>query len=368
MTRSTILTRNLFKQPLGIRLYSFMAANASAGPMTAEYKQLGKSGLRVSVPILGAMSFGDKRWAPWVIEEDQALPLLKAAYDRGLNTWDTANVYSNGVSEEIIGKAIKKYNLPRHKLVILSKCCGTTREGNDPETLALKDVDQTVDYVNQRGLSRQGIFNAVEASLRRLDTPYIDLFQIHRYDKTVPVEETMEALHDLVKSGKVRYIGASSMWAYQFATMQSTAERRGWTKFISMQNHYSLLYREEEREMNKFCNETGVGLIPWSPLAMGALARPASSHGSTKRSEGKTMGDTDIQIISRVEELAQRHDWKMSQVALAWNNKRISSPIVGFSSVDRIDEALAVRGKVLSEEEEKYLEEPYRPKAIMGHS
>ena len=211
----------------------------------------------------------------------KALPLLKAAFDRGLNTvsgaqgspdvgsgcslclqWDTANVYSNGVSEEIIGKAIKKYEIPRQKLVILTKCCGTTREGNDPDTLALKDIDKTVDYVNQRGLSRQGIFNAVDASLRRLDTPYIDLLQIHRFDKTTPVEETMEALHDLVKSGKVRYIGASSMWAYQFATMQFTAERRGWTKFVSMQNYYNLLYREEEREMNRFCNETGVGLIP----------------------------------------------------------------------------------------------------------
>ncbi|KAL8978854.1 MAG: hypothetical protein Q9205_005664 [Flavoplaca limonia] len=224
-----------------------MAANGSSGPPLAEYRQLGKSGLRVSVPIFGAMSFGDRRWAPWVIEEDE---------------WDTANVYSNGVSEEIIGKAIKKYNIPRQKLVIMTKCCGTTREGNDPETLALKDIDKTVDYVNQRGLARQGIFNAVDASLRRLDTPYIDLLQIHRFDKTTPIEETMEALHDLVKSGKVRYIGASSMWTYQFAMMQFTAERRGWTKFVSMQNYHNLLYREEEREMNKFCNETGVGLIP----------------------------------------------------------------------------------------------------------
>ncbi|KAI4183362.1 MAG: hypothetical protein L6R41_005435 [Letrouitia leprolyta] len=345
-----------------------MATNGDSIRPPAEYKQLGKSGLRVSVPILGAMSFGDKRWAPWVIEEDQALPLLKAAYDRGLNTWDTANVYSNGVSEEIIGKAIKKYNIPRHKLVILTKCCGTVREGNDPEILALKDIDQTVDYVNQRGLSRQGIFSAVEASLRRLDTTYIDLFQIHRFDKTVPVEETMEALHDLVKSGKVRYIGASSMWTYQFATMQFAAERRGWTKFVSMQNYYNLLYREEEREMNKFCNETGVGLIPWSPLSQGALARPASAQGSTTRSSGKSMGEIDSRIISRVEEVAKKHDWKMSHVALAWINKRISSPIIGFSSPERIDEALEVRSKELSEEEERYLEEPYQPKPVMGHS
>ncbi|KAL8697830.1 MAG: hypothetical protein Q9201_006899 [Fulgogasparrea decipioides] len=348
------------------RFVSVMATNGTSTPPPAEYKQLGKSGLRVSVPILGAMSIGDKRWQPWIIGEDEALPLLKAAYDRGLNTWDTANVYSNGASEEIIGKAIKKYNIPRRKLVILTKCCGTVREGNDPETLALKDIDKTVDYVNQRGLSRQGIFSAVEASLRRLDTPYIDLLQMHRFDKTTPIEETMEALHDLVKSGKVRYIGASSMWTYQFATMQFTAERRGWTKFISMQNYYNLLYREEEREMNKFCNETGVGLIPWSPLAQGALARPASAHGSTIRSEGKSIGDIDAQIISRVEEIAKKHGWKMSHVALAWLNKRIASPIIGFSSPARMDEALEIRGKELTEEEEKYLEELYQPKAVVG--
>ena len=240
----------------------------------------------------------------------KALPLLKAAYDRGLNTvslqlwsygiqlcyesadnaqWDTANIYSNGSSEEIIGRAIRKYNIPRHKLVICTKCCGTVRESNDPEVLALQDIDNTVDYVNQRGsllssalhytiafpptltkpkilpgLSRQGIFAAVDASLSRLQTPYIDLLQIHRFDKTVPIEETMKALHDLVESGKVHYIGASSMWTYQFAMMQFCAEKNGWTRFVSMQNAWNLLYREEEREMVKFCNETGVGIIPVS--------------------------------------------------------------------------------------------------------
>lgn len=188
--------------------------------------------------------------------------MLKAAYDRGVNTWDTANVYSNGDSERIIAKAIKKYNLPRHKLVICTKCIGTTRENNEPETLALKDIDKTVDYVNQRGLGRQGIFNAVNASLARLETDYIDLLQVHRFDRTVPIEETMRALHDLVQSGKVRYIGASSMWAYQFASMQFCAEKHDWTKFVSMQNFYNVGYREEDREMNPFCRETGVGLIP----------------------------------------------------------------------------------------------------------
>jgi len=340
-----------------------------------EYVQLGKSGLRVSIPILGAMSIGHQDWAPWVIEEDKALPLLKAAYDRGLNTWDTANVYSNGVSEEIIGKAIKKYNIPRDKLVILSKCNGAVAEQPGIRTVLHRDkILKSKDYVNKYGLSRQAIFSAVDASLARLDTPYIDLLQIHRFDINVPVEETMEALHDLVKSGKVRYIGASSMWATQFAMMQFCAETHGWTKFISMQNHYNLLYREEEREMNRFCDATGVGLIPWAPLCRGHLARPPTEYGTTTRSEGEAkggaggLGEPDTTIIKRVQELADKKGWKMSHVALAWINKRISSPIIGFSSVERMDEAIGVRGKTLTEEEEKYLEELYQPKAIVGHS
>jgi len=207
------------------------------------YAQLGKSGLRVSIPILGAMSFGDKAWQPWVVDDDSAVQeLLKGAYDRGLNTWDTANVYSNGESENMIGRAIKKFDLPRHKLVLLSKCFGTV--GEQPEVNHIKygkEMKASKDYVNQGGLSRAAIFNAVNASLQRLQTDYLDLLQIHRFDPTVPVEETMKALHDLVESGKVRYIGASSMWAYQFAKMQFCAERNGWTKFISMQNHYSLV-------------------------------------------------------------------------------------------------------------------------------
>jgi len=343
----------------------------------AEYRRLGKSGLKVSVPILGAMSIGSSKWQPWVIEEEESLPLLKAAYDRGLTTWDTANVYSNGVSEEIIGKAIKKYDLPRHKLVILTKCYGYTGEDPGLRTIQYgKELPQLRDYTNQGGLSRQAIFNAVNASLKRLDTDYIDLLQIHRFDPNTPLEETMEALHDLVKSGKVHYIGASSMWAVQFAQMQFVAERNGWTKFISMQNHYNLLYREEEREMNRFCNDTGVGLIPWAPLCRGHLARPSSAFGSTTRSEGEEKANAlqtgrqnnDKQIIERVEELAKKHDWKMSHVALAWINKRVSSPIIGFSSVARMDEALDCRGKELTEEEEKYLEELYVPTRIVGHS
>jgi len=338
----------------------------------AEYVRLGKSGLRVSIPIFGAMSIGHPDWAPWVLDEEKSLPLLKAAYDRGLNTWDTANVYSNGVSEEIVGKAIKKFNIPRHKLVILTKCFGPV--GEEPVLRGIffpTEIKKSKDYVNQSGLSRQAIFNAVDASLKRLDTPYIDLLQIHRFDPNTPLEETMEALHDLVKSGKVRYIGASSMWATQFAQLQFVAEKNGWTKFVSMQNHYSLIYREEEREMNRFCNDTGVGLIPWAPLARGHLARPWEKFGSTTRSKPeleKGLSKEDEDTIKRVQELAEKKGWKISQVALAWINKRISSPIIGFSSIERIDEAIEVRGKTLTEEEEKYLEELYVPKAVVGHS
>lgn len=324
------------------------------------------------------------------------MELLKGAYDRGLNTWDTANVYSNGESEKFIARAIKKYNLPRHKLVILTKCFGIV--GEEPGVRHIQygaEMNASKDYVNQGGLSRQAIFNAVDASLARLETPYIDLLQIHRFDKSVPVEETMEALHDLVKSGKVRYIGASSMWAYQFAQYQFCAEKHGWTKFVSMQNHYSLVsvfslpllpgvhrigteyelliphqcYREEEREMNKFCQETGVGLIPWAPLYRGNLARPLNTE--TLRSKNNMFGEVkgaDVEIIKRVQELADKKGWKMSHVALAWIIQKGTIPIVGFSKLERLDEACEVRGKTLTEDEMKYLEEPYEPKRIAGHA
>jgi aryl-alcohol dehydrogenase-like predicted oxidoreductase len=197
----------------------------------------------------------------------------------------------------------------------------------------------------------------------------MDLLQIHRFDPNTPIEETMEALHDLVKMGKVRYIGASSMWAYQFAMMQACAEKHGWTKFVSMQNQHSLLYREEEREMNKYCQETGVGLIPWSPLYRGHLARPLSATGSTARSKGEQeLTDTDKTIVGRVEELANKKGWKMSHVAMAWSVQKGDIPIIGFSKVERIDETLEIQGKILTDEEMKYLEEPYQPKNVSGHS
>jgi aryl-alcohol dehydrogenase-like predicted oxidoreductase len=230
-----------------------------------------------------------------------------------------------------------------------------------------EDFEKAGKYQNQYGLSRAAIFNQVDSSLKRLGTSYIDLLQIHRFDTTTPIEETMRALHDLVQLGKVRYIGASTMYATQFARMQFCAERNGWTKFISMQNQYSMLYREEEREMIRFCNDTGVGLIPWAPLSRGNLARPIAEKGSTARSklENESLTDADVEIITRVQEVASKRDWPIAHVALAWTLKRVASPIIGFSKVERIDEAIGVRGKVLTDEEEIYLEEPYQPKSFL---
>ncbi|OJD20888.1 hypothetical protein ACJ73_07777 [Blastomyces percursus] len=299
---------------------------------SSEHKQLGKSGLRVSVPIFGTMSVGRSKWSEWVKDDEQALPLLKVAYVRGINSWDTAGLYSNGGAEEMIGKAIRKYDIPKHKLdVFIIPYWG--------------DLTKSKDYVNQFGLSRQAIFDSVESSLKRIGTDYLDLLMVHRVDPTVPIEETVEALHDLVKSGKVRYIGASSMWTYQFAMMQFCAERNDWTKFICMQNLYNLLYREEEGEMNKYCNETGVGIIPWAPLSSGYLTRPASDKDATVR------GRTDV----------LKRDLDVQE-------KRISSPAHGFSSVKLMEEALAIRDQNLTEAEEQYLEEPYQPRVIVGHS
>ncbi|KAH8754525.1 NADP-dependent oxidoreductase domain-containing protein [Diaporthe sp. PMI_573] len=335
----------------------------------ADYRRLGTSGLRVSVPILGAMSIGDQRSMPWTINEDDALPLLKAAYDKGLNTWDTANVYSNGSSESIIGKALQKYQIPREKVVILTKCFwGVSESLDELHWLNREPFEKLKDYQNQYGLSRAAILNQVEASLKRLNTSYIDLLQIHRFDSTTPIEETMKTLHDLVQSGKVRYIGASSMYATQFARMQFVAERNGWTKFVSMQNQHNLLYREEEREMIRFCDETGVGVIPWAPLSRGNLARPVANKGETLRSklEDESLTEEDIAIIGRVEDLANKRGWSMAQVALTWSLSRVASPIIGFSKIERINEALDVRGKELSKDEITYLEELYKPKTYLA--
>ncbi|KAL6716801.1 hypothetical protein ACLMJK_004713 [Lecanora helva] len=349
------------------------ALHNSIDSTKVEYVQLGSCGLRVSSPILGTMGIGSKEWQPWVMEEDEGLELLKAAWDRGLSTWDTANVYSSGVNEEIVGKAIKRFQIPRQKLVILAKCCGTVPEEagifNWPFEAQMRGCK---DYVNQGGLSRSAIFKAVDASLKRLGTDYIDLLQIHRYDASVPPEETMKALHDLVQCGKVHYIGASSMWTYQFARMQFIAEKNNWTKFVSMQNRYNLCYREEEREMNKFCKETGVGLIPWGPLFSGLLAKPLSEESARSKMSVAMSGgitEADAVINERVQEVAEKKGVKMSQVALAWIREKGCIPIVGLNStsIQRLDEACALRDMSLTGEEVEYLEEPYVPKPVSGH-
>ncbi|KAG6854091.1 hypothetical protein C0991_010505 [Blastosporella zonata] len=354
-----------------------------------EYRQLGKSGLRVSVPIIGAMSFGSAQWGEWVIEEEAAIQVLQAAWDMGITTIDTANVYSNGESERIIGKWIKQNDIPRERLVIATKCFALVGHEIGLRTFLSPGLKDQRDYVNQSGLSRAAIFNAVDASLQRLNLTYIDLLQIHRFDPDTPIEETMKALHDLVESGKVRYIGASSMRAWQFAMMNEVAEKRGWTKFVSMQSEYSLLYREEvrtpaispishltgttqEREMNAYCNYNGIGLIPWAPLASGSLARPLDATSvRNDAAKGtpfhKEFSPADTAIITRVEELAKKMGVKMGQVALAWSATKVSSPIVGISSVQRLVEAVTT-GITLSEEDIKYLEEPYQPKPVRGHA
>ncbi|EIW82770.1 Aldo keto reductase [Coniophora puteana RWD-64-598 SS2] len=342
----------------------------STTTLKVEYRQLGKSGLRVSVPIVGAMSFGSSQWglAPWIVEADTAISILKEAWDLGVNTIDTANVYSNGESEHIISQFMKKYNIPRHQLIIATKCYGFVSDTSGGASRAQPGTEVERDKINQSGLSRSAIFNAVESSLTRLETPYVDLLQIHRFDPLVPVEETMKALHDLVQAGKVRYIGASSMRCWQFAMMNEVADRHGWTRFVSMSDEYSLLYREEEREMHAYCAYNGIGVIPWAPLSGGDLARPLGT--STVRSEGfkdtpyeRKISHADRTIILRIIELAEKHGRTMGQVALSWaKNKRggkgaVTSPIVGVNSVERLREAL-VGGFELSDEEMGYLEEP----------
>ncbi|KAF2276681.1 Aldo/keto reductase [Westerdykella ornata] len=337
-----------------------------------EYVNLGKSGLKVSRVILGAMSYGSSEWQPWVLDEEEALPLLEHAYKMGINTWDTADIYSHGRSERLIGKALKKYNIPRSNVVILSKCFFGVEESAVGTSIAASSTNDGA-LVNRVGLSRKHILDAVDASVERLGT-YIDVLQIHRLDRDTPMEEIMRALNDVVESGKVRYIGASSMACWEFQMMQDIAERKGWHKFISMQNYYNLLYREEEREMIPYCNHTGVGLIPWSPIARGALARPWSDRSTKRASTDAFLAHlvhsrddaTDKEIISRVEQLANKHGVSMACVATAWCVKKGVCPIIGLGSKSRIDEAVRnVRWK-LSDEDARFLEEPYRPKEIQG--
>ena len=314
------------------------------------------------------MSYGDTRWAPWVKNRKESLPLLKAAFDAGVNTWDTANMYSNGVSEEIIGEAIQKYSIPRSQIVIMTKAYFPVCEDQIGTSNAAPEIRTDPRYVNRCGLGRRALFEQVDASLKRLQTTYIDLLQIHRIDDT-PFVEVMKSLHDLVESGKVHYIGASSMWTHALAQMQAIAEMKGWTKFISMQNEHNLTYREEEREMIRYCHKTGVGLVPWGPLAAGALCRPVSQLTSTDRGQGnksKVKTEADAEILNRVEELAEKKGWTMAQVAFAWSAAITTAPILGLSSEERLKEFVAAVDFELTPEEKKYLEEPYQPKPVQG--
>ncbi|WFD45261.1 hypothetical protein MPSI1_003943 [Malassezia psittaci] len=336
-----------------------------------EYVNLGDSGLKVSRIIMGCMTFGSRKWMPWLLEEEEALPIIEYAYNAGINTWDTADVYSNGKSEEIIGKALKKYNIPRSRVVIMTKLFAPV---NDEGEEAITQAENDGPLVNQMGLSRKHIMDAVAASVKRLGT-YIDVLQIHRLDRETPKEEIMHALNDVIESGDVRYIGASSMAAWEFQQLQNIAEKHGWFKFISMQNLYNLLYREEEREMIPYCQATGVGLVPWFAVAAGILTRSWDDK-STDRAKtdpflkmilSEDTAETDSEIVGRVGDLSKKKGVPMAQIALAWSlSHKGVNPILGLSKPERIDEAVAALKVKLTEEEIKYLEEPYKPKTVRG--
>ncbi|EIW61065.1 aryl-alcohol dehydrogenase [Trametes versicolor FP-101664 SS1] len=347
----------------------------STGKM--QYVRLGNSGLKVSKIILGTMQYGHKGWQDWVLGEEEATEHIKFAYEHGIQTFDTANVYSNGLSEVILGNVIKKLNLPREELVIMTKLTGAVAPEYGMNLMRSGVKPDDIGLVNQYGQSRKHIFASVQASLKRLQLDYIDLLQCHRFDYNTPIEEVMQALHDVVKAGYVRYIGMSSCWAYQFHAMQNYAIKNNLTPFISMQNHYSLVYREEEREMFPTLKLFGVGSIPWSPLARGLLTRPLSALSDTKRGTSDMWvggynkeGSGTAEIIKRVEELARKKGVTMAQIAIAWilTKDGVTAPIVGTTSLDNLKDILAGVSVKLSDEEIKYLEEPYSPLQIIGHT
>jgi len=328
------------------------------------------------------MSFGDRRGRfKWCVEEAEALPILSAAHDAGLNFFDTANGYSNGVSEEILGKAIRTYNWRRENIVIATKVWATVGHRDngvfeDPLSMSVEERERN-GYLNSFGLSRKHIFDSVDASLKRLGLEYIDLLQIHRFDPRTPIKETMKALHDIVQSGKVRYIGASSMFAHQLLEMQYTARLNGWTEFISMQNLHNATYREEEREMIPSLAKFGMGMIPWSPVAMGYLTRPHDEVLKSERGEhmgGKFLGnewtEADKQINRKIEEIAKKRGVSMAIVAIAWSLSKeyMTSPIIGMSKIERVEEAVKAVDFELTKEEEKSIDDLYVPKKTMGFS
>ncbi|HEY0958483.1 MAG TPA: aldo/keto reductase [Novosphingobium sp.] len=324
-----------------------------------DYVRLGNTGLKVSRLCLGCMSFGDaeKGMHRWTLDEDASRPIIQRAVEAGINFFDTANIYAGGTSEEITGRALKDF-ARRDSVVIATKAWGTWGKGP-----------------NQGGLSRKALMQAVDDSLRRLGTDYIDLYQIHRWDPETPIEETMEALNDIVRAGKVRYIGASSMRTYQFQRAIAVARANGWARFVSMQNHVNLLYREEEREMLPFCREEGIGVIPWSPLARGRLTRPWGT--ATKRTESDRIGvnlyahteAADRAVVQAVRAIAEARGVAMAQVAMAWLlvQPGISSPIVGVTSMAQLEDALASLELALNPDEVATLEAPYVPHPVQGH-
>lgn len=333
-----------------------------------QYARLGTSGVKTSRIILGCMAFGSPAWegSSWTLPEDESMKVIKRAWDLGINTWDTANTYSNGESERILGHAMKKFNIPRSKVVIMTKLYYPVM---DDESRPQPPDSYSQQLVNQMGLSRKHVFDAVEASLERLQTSYIDVLQIHRLDHDTPPEEIMRALHDLVCMGKVRYLGGSSMYTWEFARLQYTAKLNNWTTFTSMQPFYNLLYREEERDMLPFCRSEGIGIIPWSPLARGLLGRPTGATSSRNEADAKTkkwFGDAEPDIIQRVEELSRKKGCSMASVATAWVIKKGCSPIVGLTSVERVDQIMESLGVELSDNECEYLEELYRPRSVQA--
>ncbi|WP_371799881.1 aldo/keto reductase [Streptomyces sp. NBC_01707] len=320
-----------------------------------DYLKLGTTGLDVSRICLGCMSYGvaDRGNHSWTLDEEASRPFVRQAVEAGINFFDTANVYSDGTSEEIVGRALADF-ARRDEIVLATKVHGTMRPG-----------------ANGGGLSRKAIMTEIDHSLRRLGTDYVDLYQIHRWDPTTPIEETMEALHDVVKAGKARYIGASSMYAWQFSKAQYVAERHGWTRFVSMQNHYNLLYREEEREMLPLCADQGVGVIPWSPLARGRLTRAWDTTSARSETDefGKTLyQDTDRHIVDAVAAIADERGVTRAQVALAWllGQPGVTAPIVGATKPQHLDDAVASVGLQLSDDECKRLEEHYGPRGVVG--
>jgi 1-deoxyxylulose-5-phosphate synthase len=320
--------------------------------------RLGRTGLKVSKICLGTMTYGSPKWRDWVLDEAASKPFFKAAIETGINFFDTADVYSQGASEIVTGKALKEYAASREEVVIATKLWG----GMGPSP-------------NQRGLSRKWVMTAIDNSLQRLGTDYVDLYQIHRFDRETPIEETVEALHDVVKAGKARYVGASSMHAWQFARFLKAAGERGLTPFVSMQNFYNLVYREEEREMIPLCIAEGIGVIPWSPLARGFLGRAAASALDKETTRAKSdkvldmaFGETDVEILRRVEAIAQRLGVTNAQVALAWLMQRpgVTAPIIGASKPHHLDDAVNAAKIRLTAEDCTTLEEPYRPRAVAG--